>query len=367
MEGITRFIVFVAMVMLTTVSMWTTYVSLNDSILPEPKLPIPITEGVVWECSVFALALSVAIGLMLFALKLAIIDGHKRLSVVGIVGLVVVAFISISFNMDVLYRTADRDFFMNYSRDQTLSVYENYLAEAQSHLTEKRDTLRKELATQEAELSSEIEGIRQAPAGFGPRAREEQYRLKLLESATAVDLETLEGVLAQAGQADELLKTAAPENVSELHQLQNEIRVLVREVGVHAGIPLPEPVKADSPIFAVFAKLFDYQNVGMKEVFFLLIAIFLDLGDIVGYSLVPAAKGRRKPELLEVKERVRRQAPAEYVPDWNLLEEQTPAPIPQEKGDFFGESKLAQLPMGKLNEEDEPPRKRSFRIGRSDR
>ena len=33
-------------------------------------------------------------------------------------------------------------------------------------------------------------------------------------------------------------------------------------------------------------------DVGMKEVFFLTIAIFLDLGDIIGYSLVPNRRKR---------------------------------------------------------------------------
>ena len=38
MPVVVKTIVFTAMVMLTLVSMWTTYVSLNDSVLPEPRV-----------------------------------------------------------------------------------------------------------------------------------------------------------------------------------------------------------------------------------------------------------------------------------------------------------------------------------------
>ena len=114
---------YVGMVMLTLASMCTTYISVNDSILPEPKVTIPLWNDMTWDCSVLALALSVGIGLMLLALKLAIIDEQKRLSPLGLIGLCLLAFISISFNMDVLYRTADKDFFLDYSKNRMVTPY----------------------------------------------------------------------------------------------------------------------------------------------------------------------------------------------------------------------------------------------------
>ena len=111
----TKLLILIAMVMFTIASMVTTYISLSISVLPEPSVVIPITEDVQWDCAWLALLLAVGIGLMLFALKVAIIDEQKRLNLVGIAGLTVVAFISISFNMDVFYRAANRDFYIRYT------------------------------------------------------------------------------------------------------------------------------------------------------------------------------------------------------------------------------------------------------------
>lgn len=287
MEITIRSIILVAMVLLTIVSMWTTYVSLHDSVLPEPAVNVPLGGERVWACSVFALALSVAIGLMLFALKLAIIDEQKRLNVLGVIGLIIIAFISISFNMDVLYRTADRDFFLRYSNSRMRSVYEEYLADAQAALAQKRDTIRREIAAQQGELEAEIEGLREAPAGYGPLAKREDYRLTVMEKTSEVDLKAVEEALVIKEQADELLRTRTPESIDEVQALQDDLRVVIKDVGARAGVPLPEPVRLENPLFAVFQKLFDFKTVGIKEIFFLLLAILLDLGDIVGYSLVP--------------------------------------------------------------------------------
>lgn len=330
----TRFVIFIAMVLLTVVSMWTTYVSLRDSILPEPLLPLPLGEGFVWQCSIFALALSVAIGLMLFALKIAIIEGEKRLGVLGLLGLCVVGFISISFNMDVLYRTADRDFYLRYSTDKMRSVYEQYLAEVQTALSAKRDELLKKVALQQGELESEIKGVRQAPSGYGPRAKEEEYALTLLEKSSEVDLASIEAAIKSKEEADALLRQSVPENINDIQKLQNDLRVLARNAGAAAGLPLPTPVKTESPLFAVFAKLFDFKNVGIKEIFFLIIAVFLDLGDIVGYSLVPSAKKKRTP--LPANVRVLADSP-EYVPA-------PPLELEEPEQDFFGERALTNLP-----------------------
>lgn len=291
-----RVLLFAGMILLTLVSMWTTYKSLHDSILPEPTVPIPLGSFGVWQCSIVALALSVAIGVMLFALKLAIIDEQKRLNLLGIVGMIVVAFISIVFNMDVLYRTADREFFVRYSATRVKDTYAKYLADVQRTIVEKKKSLQTALAEQEGELETEVMGLRQAPAGYGPRARQEDYRLMILEKTTSVEIATLDEALQALRQADELLRGDNPNTIEEVEQLQAKLLVAVKEPGAVASIPLPEPVKLDNPLFAVFSRLFDVKTIGFKEIFFLAIALFLDLGDIIGYSLIPNKPKKRKLE-----------------------------------------------------------------------
>ncbi len=287
-----RTIGFVAMVLLGTVSIWTTYVSLHDSILPEPELPIALPGGIVWNCSIVALGLSVAIGLMLFALKAAVINGEKRLGILGILGMTVVAFISITFNMDVLYRTADREFFVRYSNERMRATYEEYLARIQGVLSEKRTELLRELAKQEGELDAEVRGLRKAPAGYGQYARQEDYKLTLLQKTTEVEILNVEEAQKAKTQADELLRSSAPSSIAEIDQLQGQLRVACKDLAGVSGISMPEVVRLESPLFAVFAKLFDLKTVGLKEIFFLIVAFFLDLGDIIGYTLVP---NRKKP------------------------------------------------------------------------
>lgn len=294
MKLTTATLVFAAMVLLTAVSMWTTYVSLHDSILPEPTVEILLPGGGVWDCSIVALGLSLAIGLMLFALKVAVIGGQKRLSIVGVTGMTVVAFISIAFNMDVLYRTADREFFLRYSKDRMRGVYEEYLADVQGALTERRVTLLRELAKQEGELDAEIKGLREAPAGYGPVARGEDYKLTLLQKTAEVEIQSVEDALKVKAQADDLLRSSAPASIAEIDKLQGELRVLCKDLAGVSAIPMPGFVRLESPLFAVFAKLFDLKSVGLKEVFFLIIAFFLDLGDIIGYSLVPNREKKRR-------------------------------------------------------------------------
>jgi len=298
MPVVVKAIVFTAMVMLTLVSMWTTYVSLNDSVLPEPKVNIHLTDEFVWSCSVVALGLSVAIGLMLFAIKVAIIDEQKRLSPVGLVGLSIVAFISISFNMDVFYRTADKDFFLNYSAARLKGVYQDYLVATQKSLIERRDEVLKLVAKQEGELDAEIRGLRVAPEGYGPIARSEDYQLTLLQKTTGVELTTIEEVMEQKRAADKVLASTKPTSVNEIEEVQQQLRVALTDVAAASLVPLPEPVRLESPLFAVAAKLFDFSTVGFKEIIIFLLAFFLDLGDIIGYSLVPAKQkkgGRLAP------------------------------------------------------------------------
>lgn len=293
-----RFIVYCAMTIMTIVSIWTTYVSLEDSILPEPILNIPLWAGQVWKCSVFALGFALALDLMLYGMKLAIIDGQKRLSVLGFIGMTVIAFISIAFNIDVLYRTADRDFFLQYSTDKVRSEYTDYLAQAQSAIGEKRIELLRSVAKQEGELESEIKGIRKAPSGYGTLAKEEDYALTLMRKESEVELKPLEEVMAVKAKADALL--AAPVgSLREIGQMQTELRVVLKDMGAVAGIPLPPPVKLENPLFAVFEKLSKWDSIGAKEIFIIAIAFFLDLGDIIGYALIPnAKKDRRRRPLL---------------------------------------------------------------------
>ncbi|HEO71610.1 MAG TPA: hypothetical protein ENN80_10130 [Candidatus Hydrogenedentes bacterium] len=299
MENTTRAIILTAMVIMTIVSMCTTYMSLKESVLPDPTVDIPIGTERVWSCAFLALGLSVAIGLMLFALKIAIVDEQKRLNAVGVVGLIIIAFISITFNMDVFYRVADREFFLDYSNNRMRSVYEHFLSEAQALLTQRRDTVRREIASQQGELEAEIEGLRQAPEGYGPRARQEDYRLKLLEKTAEVELATVEEALDVKTQADALLRRSSPQTIEEIHKLQEELRVIVKDLGALANLRVPDPVKLENPLFAVFQRLFDFKTVGFKEILVLLMAIFLDLGDIVGYSLVPNKK--KKPVAAHVE------------------------------------------------------------------
>lgn len=281
------------MMCLGVVSMWTTYVSLHDSILPKPTVMIPV-HGIQWECSIFALLLSVAIGMMLFALKMAIIGEHKQLNILGVLGLTIVGFVSIAFNLDVLYRTADRDFYLSYSNQQMRSAYDQYLTDILTKLNDKQMELRKIVAKQEGEKEAEVKGLRQAPAGYGPIAKSEDYKLTLMVKQAQVELDGIDQTLkTNKEKVDQLLATRNPTTIDEVQQLQTDLRVALKDLGAAASVPLPKPIQADSPLFAVFDRLFNYKTVGLKEVFFLILAFLLDLGDICGYVLVANKKPAR--------------------------------------------------------------------------
>lgn len=288
MNSSTKMAVYVAMILFSIVSIMTTYISLTDSILPEPTFDVPLGGGYMWrDCAVFALALSVAIGLMLFGLKLAIIDGQKRLNLLGVIGLTFIAFISITFNMDVLYRTADKEFFLRYSDQKMRAVYENFLAEAQTKLTARREALQKVVAKQEGELEAEIRGLREKPAGYGPVARQEDYRLTLATKESEVELQSVEEAMTIKDEADMLLANTQAASLEEIHALQEKLRVPVAKLAGLAAMPVPPIVKQETPLFVVFEKLFDWRNIGPMEILILFLAFLLDLGDIIGYSLVP--------------------------------------------------------------------------------
>lgn len=287
---------YAGMILLTIVSMCTTYISLNDSILPEPKVPIPMPNDALWQCSVLALALSVGIGLMLLALKLAIIDEQKRLSLIGLLGLCLLAFISIAFNMDVLYRTADKDFFLDYSKSRMTTPYTEFFTEVRATLDERKQDYQKTLALQEGELEAEIEGLREAPAGYGPIAKKEDYELLKLEKVTKVDLDALVDADAKYKEANALLVSSDPRTIVDIQKFQDELRVVAKDLAAATLIPLPLPVKLESPLFAVLSRIIDPKTFGLKEAIFLILALVLDLGDIVGYTLVP---NRKRPALAD--------------------------------------------------------------------
>ncbi|HRK35685.1 MAG TPA: hypothetical protein PLJ47_13905 [Candidatus Hydrogenedentes bacterium] len=329
MKGTNRLAIFIAMVLFTIVSIWTTYVSLRDSILPRPTFPIEFAPGRVHELSVFALALSVAIGLMLFALKLSIIDGQKRLNLFGLIGLTVVASISIAFNMDVLYRTADREFFLDYSESKVRSVYENYLASVQSDLNARKQELEKQVAKQEGELESEIKGLRERPAGYGTEAKHEEYELTLLGKTAEVELQGIEAALEKKLAVDAILLNTSVATLEDVARLQDALRVQVKDLAALTGTSMPAAVKLDSPFFAVFQKLFNFRTAGPLEYLILALAFLLDLADIIGYSLVPNRKEEKKPaaiwasvpENLMGPEVIRSPKPLAAVVDTPVMEE----------------------------------------------
>jgi len=200
-----------------------------------------------------------------------------------------VASISITFNMDVLYRVGDRDFFLRHSTAKVKSTYDTYLAEVRSQLLTQKQGSEKALARQQGELEAEIRGLREDPAGYGRRAKQEDHRLTVLEKETAVEVTSIDEAILAQEQADALLASSQPKNIDEVLQLQDQLRVAVKNAGALAGVAMPEPVSVENPLFAVFEKLFDWETVGWKEIFFLALAFLIDLGDIIGYSMVPAA------------------------------------------------------------------------------
>lgn len=351
----TRLLLSVAMSMLSLVSIWTTYASLNDSILPEPKIAIPLAQGTVWQCSIVALGLSISIGLMLLSLKIAIIGGHKRLSLAGLLGLTVVAFISITFNMDVLYRTADKDFYLRYSNDQMRAPYEEYLATTQGILLEKKGELLKGVAKQEGELDAEKRGLRKAPAGYGQYARQEEYNLTILSKETEVEMQAVEAGLLTKDKADELLRAARPTSLEEIDKNQAELRVIIKDLSAVTGVPLPEQVKTESPLFAVFAKLMDVKTVGFKEIFFLILALLLDLGDIIGYSLVPNARKDKRRRSLDEDGPGNRITVLPRASDELFTSLPVPVPEPSQPGE---------APLGEAGSDAPPqvPRRRAGRV-----
>ena len=179
---------------------------------------------------------------------------------------------------------------MEYSTDKVKNQYASYFANVQSALVEKRTTILRDVAKQEGELESEVKGLRRAPEGYGTMAKQEDYQLTVLKKTSEVDLKPVEEAIAARTEADTLLASANPTTIDEVYQLQGQLRVIAKNVGAVSGISLPAPVKLDNPLFTVFEKLADWHTIGIKEVILLLIAFLIDLGDIVGYVLIPNRK-----------------------------------------------------------------------------
>jgi hypothetical protein len=278
MSVIARAMVYLALTMFSVVSMWMTYASLHDSILLKPEVSIPLWNGVVWQCSVFALLISMAIGLMLFALKLTIIEGQRRLNLFGFVGLLLVASISIVFNVDVLYRVANPTFYERHAYNAVRSVYDAYLTDVQAELPSRRDPQPTEPVSLEAGLDAEREGLGEDPAGLGAQ-------------------EGIDPALAAREKVEALLAKSMPDTVEGVAAWQEEIRAAAKPLGELAGKPLPPAARVETPLSAVFANLMDWQKLGFMEVFILALAVLLDLGDIVGYSLIPNQPKKRRSAL----------------------------------------------------------------------
>ena len=159
---------------------------------------------------------------------------------------------------------------------------------------------------------------------------------------------------AEAERRRATLRRSAAE--AEIERLQAQLRVAAKDVSAVSGLPLPEVVRMESPLFAVFSKLFDVRTVGLKEIFILAIAFFIDLGDILGYTLVPAeAKGRKRPRPATVP----RVPGPERIPDARFSGEEEPL-----GPDHFDEPASPGLSEPKETPAPRRRARRSIRFGR---
>ena len=122
--------------------------------------------------------------------------------------------------------------------------------------------------------------------------RASDYKLTLLQKTAQVELEAVDAAIKKKEEADLLLNNASIETIDDIQKLQEQLRVVCKDLSGPSEIRLPEVVRLENPLFAVFAKLFDWRTVGFKELFLLVIAFLMDLGDIIGYTLVPNRKRR---------------------------------------------------------------------------
>src|SRR5690606_21468352 len=146
----------------------------------------------------------------------------------------------------------EQDFMIRNSTDNMRSAYEEVLVGAQSELQERREAAMKIVARQEGEMVAEVKGLREGPAGYGPRAREEGHQLTSMSKPAGVDLESVNQAILAKEQADGLLATSLPRTVDDIQTLQNELRVQLKDVAAISGVTLPDPVNTENPLFAVF-------------------------------------------------------------------------------------------------------------------
>ncbi|MBM3290455.1 MAG: hypothetical protein FJY92_09910 [Candidatus Hydrogenedentes bacterium] len=197
------------------------------------------------------------------------------------------------------------------------TAYEDYLATAQTKLNERRQELEKQVAKQEGELESEIKGLREKPAGYGNEARKEEYHLTLLQKTSEVELQSIVAAQERKQEVDAVLAQASVAKLEDVTKLQDDVRLKIKDFAAAVGTPMPPAVKLESPLFAVFQKLFNFRTAGPLEYLILALAFLLDLADIIGYSLVPTKKEKKSPAIWA--------AVPEHLPGPEVITSPTPA------------------------------------------
>ena len=121
--------------------------------------------------------------------------------------------------------------------------------------------------------------------------------MTLLQKEAEVELRALDEVQSSRQHANELL-VKSPQDLAGVEALQGELQAALKDLGAKAGIPLPEPYRAQNQLFVVFAKLFDFRNSSFMEIcmslLIMALALLLDLGDIIGFSMVPDEPGGKR-------------------------------------------------------------------------
>jgi hypothetical protein len=112
---------------LTALSIWANYVSLSSSVLPKPTFTLSLVTGAPWHCSLPALGLAMAIGLLLLAIKVSAAGQDRSIGITGYCAFAVVASFSILFNMDAIYRVAQNTYDLQLANQQPTAVFGPYM------------------------------------------------------------------------------------------------------------------------------------------------------------------------------------------------------------------------------------------------
>ena len=118
----------IATLALTALSIWANYVSLSASVLPLPTIALSLFTGATWQCSLPALGLAIAIGLLLLAIKVNAAGCGKSVGFAGYCAFAVVACFSILFNVDAIYRMTQEGYDLQLANQQTTAVFGPYMA-----------------------------------------------------------------------------------------------------------------------------------------------------------------------------------------------------------------------------------------------